>query len=113
AVEASRLRFRPILMTSFAFILGVLPPVWATGAGPASRQSLGTAVFGGMLSATVLAVFVPTVSCVAIEAVGGRRSGRPKPGRGDTEAAVPTAAEQGDGAANGEPASRPAPRGVS
>ena len=56
AVEAARLRFRPILMTSFAFILGVVPLVWARGAGAASQRSLGTAVFGGMISSTVLAV---------------------------------------------------------
>jgi multidrug efflux pump subunit AcrB len=52
ALEAASLRFRPILMTSFAFILGVVPLVRATGAGSASRQSLGSAVFGGMLAAT-------------------------------------------------------------
>src|SRR5207249_1275834 len=57
AVQASRLRFRPILMTSFAFILGILPLVNAEGAGAASRRALGTAVFGGMIAATVLAVF--------------------------------------------------------
>jgi HAE1 family hydrophobic/amphiphilic exporter-1 len=61
AVEAARLRFRPILMTAFTFILGVFPLVIATGAGAAGRQALGTAVFGGMIAATVLAVlFVPT-----------------------------------------------------
>ena len=60
AMEAARLRLRPILMTAFAFILGVLPLMFATGAGAASRQSIGTAVFGGMLAATVLTlVFVP------------------------------------------------------
>jgi hydrophobic/amphiphilic exporter-1 (mainly G- bacteria), HAE1 family len=60
AVEASRRRFRPILMTSFAFILGVYPLVVARGAGSASRRALGTAVFGGMLASTILAVaFVP------------------------------------------------------
>jgi hydrophobic/amphiphilic exporter-1 (mainly G- bacteria), HAE1 family len=60
AVEASRRRFRPILMTSFAFILGVVPLVFAEGAGAASRQALGTAVIGGMLGSTLLAVlFVP------------------------------------------------------
>ena len=54
------MRFRPILMTSFAFILGIWPLVNATGAGAAGRRSLGTAVFGGMLAATILAVlFVP------------------------------------------------------
>lgn len=61
ALEAAQLRFRPILMTSFAFILGVVPLVIASGAGSASRRSLGSAVFGGMLFATVLGVFmVPT-----------------------------------------------------
>jgi hydrophobic/amphiphilic exporter-1 (mainly G- bacteria), HAE1 family len=60
AVEASRRRFRPILMTSFAFILGVLPLATAQGAGAASRRALGTAVIGGMLASTLLAVvFVP------------------------------------------------------
>jgi HAE1 family hydrophobic/amphiphilic exporter-1 len=57
AVEAARLRFRPILMTSFAFILGMVPLVIATGAGAAGQRALGTAVFGGMIAATVLAVF--------------------------------------------------------
>ncbi len=60
AMDAAKLRFRPILMTSFAFILGVFPLVIASGAGGASRQALGTAVFGGMIAATFLAVlFVP------------------------------------------------------
>jgi len=57
ALEAARLRFRPIIMTSMAFILGVLPLVIATGAGAASRNSIGTGVFGGMLAATFLAIF--------------------------------------------------------
>ncbi len=57
AMEAARERFRPILMTSFAFILGVLPLMIAGGAGAASRQSLGTAVFAGMLGATLVGVF--------------------------------------------------------
>jgi len=60
AVEASRLRFRPIVMTSLAFVLGVVPLVVAGGAGAASRQSMGTGVFGGMLAATFIAtLFVP------------------------------------------------------
>ncbi|SER17370.1 hydrophobic/amphiphilic exporter-1, HAE1 family/multidrug efflux pump [Nitrosomonas sp. Nm51] len=57
ALEAARLRFRPIIMTSMAFILGVLPLVTASGAGAASRHSIGTGVFGGMLAATFLAIF--------------------------------------------------------
>jgi len=65
AMEAGRLRLRPILMTAFAFILGVLPLVVATGAGAASRQSIGTTVFGGMLAATVLTlIFVPVFYAV-------------------------------------------------
>jgi hydrophobe/amphiphile efflux-1 (HAE1) family protein len=60
AREAARLRFRPIVMTSLAFVLGVVPLVIATGAGAAARQSMGTGVFGGMLVATFIApVFVP------------------------------------------------------
>ena len=61
AVEAARTRFRPILMTSFAFILGVVPLVLATGAGASARKSIGIAVFSGMLASTCLAVlFVPS-----------------------------------------------------
>ncbi|WP_439843588.1 efflux RND transporter permease subunit [Aeromonas dhakensis] len=56
-VEAARLRLRPILMTSLAFILGVLPLVISTGAGASSRNAIGTGVMGGMISATVLAIF--------------------------------------------------------
>jgi HAE1 family hydrophobic/amphiphilic exporter-1 len=60
AMEAGRLRLRPILMTAFAFILGVTPLMVATGAGAASRRSIGTTVFGGMLAATALTLlFVP------------------------------------------------------
>ncbi|KQW67150.1 multidrug efflux RND transporter permease subunit [Ensifer sp. Root127] len=65
AAEAARLRLRPILMTAFAFILGVLPLMYAKGAGAASRQSIGTTVFGGMLAATVLTlIFVPVFYAV-------------------------------------------------
>src|SRR5262245_1922544 len=60
AVEAMRRRFRPILMTSLAFILGVVPLLTATGAGAASQQAIGTVVFGGMLASTLMALpFVP------------------------------------------------------
>ena len=57
AIEAARLRFRPILMTSLAFILGVLPLAISTGAGAGARHSTGTGVMGGMLAATFLAIF--------------------------------------------------------
>ncbi|MFO0892921.1 MAG: efflux RND transporter permease subunit, partial [Isosphaeraceae bacterium] len=74
AVEASRLRFRPILMTSFAFILGIWPLVIASGAGSASRRSLGTAVFGGMIAATVLAVFFVPAFFVVMQRLGEWRA---------------------------------------
>ncbi|HVK13336.1 MAG TPA: efflux RND transporter permease subunit [Gemmataceae bacterium] len=79
AVQAARMRFRPIIMTSFAFILGMLPLVFATGAGAASRQSLGTAVFGGMLTSTVLAVFFVPIFYVAVQGLIELISGPPKP----------------------------------
>ena len=61
-MEATRRRFRPIVMTSFAFILGVVPLLEASGAGAASQQAIGTVVFGGMLSSTLLAIpFVPVL----------------------------------------------------
>jgi len=65
AIEATHRRFRPILMTSIAFILGVVPLLTATGAGAASQQSLGTVVFGGMLASTLFAI--PFVSVFYIE----------------------------------------------
>jgi multidrug efflux pump subunit AcrB len=59
-MEAARLRFRPIVMTSLAFVLGVLPLVLAGGAGAGARRSMGTGVFGGMLAATFIAtIFIP------------------------------------------------------
>src|SRR5690606_21583745 len=62
AVEAARVRLRPILMTAFAFILGVVPLMLATGAGAASRQAIGTAVFFGMLGNTALGLlFTPAL----------------------------------------------------
>jgi multidrug efflux pump subunit AcrB len=72
ALEAARLRLRPILMTSFAFILGVTPLLVARGAGGASRRSLGTAVFGGMNAATLLAIFIVPVLYAVIQRVAER-----------------------------------------
>ena len=66
-VEASRLRLRPILMTSFAFILGVVPLVLATGAGSEMRQSLGTAVFSGMIGVTLFGIFLTPVFFYVIQ----------------------------------------------
>jgi multidrug efflux pump subunit AcrB len=67
AIEAARLRLRPIVMTSFSTIVGLTPLVVATGAGAASRVSLGTSVFGGMLAATLLAIFFVPVFYVIIQ----------------------------------------------
>ena len=76
AVAAARLRFRPILMTSFAFILGVVPLVLATGAGASARKSIGITVFTGMLASTCLAVlFVPSFF-VVMQRFEERRSAR-------------------------------------
>ena len=74
AVEATRRRFRPIVMTSIAFILSVVPLMVATGAGAASQQALGTVVFGGMLASTLLAIpFVP-VFYIIMEGITDRRA---------------------------------------
>ena len=67
ALNAARLRLRPILMTAFAFILGMLPLWTATGAGASSRRVLGTVVIGGMLAATLIAVFIIPVTFVVVE----------------------------------------------
>ena len=72
AIEAARLRFRPIIMTSMAFIFGMFPLVIATGAGAASRQSIGTGVLGGMLAATFLAIFFVPLFYVLIRKLTGR-----------------------------------------
>ena len=71
--EACRLRLRPILMTSLAFIMGVLPLVLATGAGSASRQAIGTSVMGGMISAAVLAIFFVPVFYLLVRKIFPRK----------------------------------------
>jgi HAE1 family hydrophobic/amphiphilic exporter-1/multidrug efflux pump len=80
ALEAARLRFRPIIMTSMSFILGVVPLVIASGAGAAGRHSIGTGVFGGMIAATFLAIFFVPVFFVLIRKavqMGSRRRTAP------------------------------------
>jgi HAE1 family hydrophobic/amphiphilic exporter-1 len=78
AAEAAQKRFRPILMTSFAFILGVVPLVIADGAGAASRRALGTAVFGGMIASTILSIFFVPVFFVVLQRLSAwRRNRRP------------------------------------
>jgi HAE1 family hydrophobic/amphiphilic exporter-1 len=77
AVNASKLRLRPILMTSFAFILGILPLVVATGAGAMSRRSIGTVVLGGMLGAVVVDQIVVPTLFVMIMGLREKLFGRP------------------------------------
>jgi outer membrane protein TolC len=95
AIESARIRLRPILMTSFAFILGVLPLALATGAGAASRNSVGTAVAGGMLASTFLSIFFIPVLYVVIRSIAPGRAHRDRsedPGAtGVTGASVPVA----------------------
>jgi HAE1 family hydrophobic/amphiphilic exporter-1 len=69
AAHAARMRFRPILMTSFAFILGVTPLMVAHGAGASGQQALGTAVFGGMVASTFLAVFFVPAFFVVMQSI--------------------------------------------
>jgi multidrug efflux pump len=78
-MEAIRLRFRPILMTSLAFILGVLPLVISSGAGSAGRRALGTGVMGGMITATALGLFFIPLFFVTIRAYLVRRAQRSNP----------------------------------
>jgi HAE1 family hydrophobic/amphiphilic exporter-1 len=75
ALAAARLRLRPILMTSFAFVLGCVPLWTASGAGSVARQVMGTTVIGGMLAATLIAVFIIPALFVVVERLGQRRSG--------------------------------------
>ncbi|AGA73800.1 multidrug efflux RND transporter permease subunit [Pseudomonas plecoglossicida] len=75
AVQAARLRLRPIVMTSLAFILGVVPLAIASGASSASQKAIGTGVIGGMLSATLAVVFVPVFFVVVMRLAGRRQAG--------------------------------------
>lgn len=79
AITAAKLRMCPILMTSLAFITGCFPLMIATGAGSGSQQAIGTAVVGGMLAATILAIFFVPVFLVIIQALFGGGESKPKP----------------------------------
>ncbi|MEK1923827.1 MAG: efflux RND transporter permease subunit [Rhizobium giardinii] len=86
-IEASHLRFRPILMTSLAFTLGVLPLAIATGASSGSQRAIGTGVMGGMISATVLAVFFVPIFFVFVMNIFGRTKAKPAAQTAETVAA--------------------------
>lgn len=86
-LEGAKLRLRPILMTSFAFILGCVPLAIASGAGAISRQVMGNAVIGGMLAATCIGIFIIPVTFYVVEKLGHRKSAGSPP--------APTIGEQG------------------
>ncbi|HEV2990150.1 MAG TPA: efflux RND transporter permease subunit, partial [Candidatus Angelobacter sp.] len=89
ALAAARLRLRPILMTSFAFVLGCVPLWTASGAGSVARQIMGTTVIGGMLASTLIAIFIIPVLFVVVEKISHKRTGEvaaalsPLPAQGD------------------------------
>jgi multidrug efflux pump len=88
AIEASRLRLRPILMTSMAFIMGVLPLVLSTGAGSEMRRAMGVAVFSGMIGVTIFGLFLTPVFYVALRMLTGMKP-LTHHGEGGTIAAKP------------------------
>jgi multidrug efflux pump subunit AcrB len=73
-LEAARLRLRPILMTSFAFIMGVVPLVFARGAGAEIRHAMGVTVFAGMLGVTIFGLLLTPIFYVLVRRIGARRS---------------------------------------
>ena len=78
AIEACRMRLRPIIMTSLAFVLGVIPLAISSGAGSGSQHAIGTGVIGGMITATVLAVFWVPLFFVAVSSFGSKKETEPK-----------------------------------
>ncbi len=78
ALEGAKIRLRPILMTSFAFILGCVPLALATGSGAVARRTMGTGVIGGMLAASLLAIFLIPATFYVVERIAGRKDRPPK-----------------------------------
>ncbi|GAB3130589.1 efflux RND transporter permease subunit [Novispirillum itersonii] len=106
AIEAARLRLRPILMTSLAFIMGVVPLVVSTGAGAEMRHAMGVAVFSGMLGVTLFGIFLTPVFYVLVRAMAGNR-----PLRHHGAAHAPHLEGNGDGRAEATPVPHPAGQG--
>jgi multidrug efflux pump len=94
AVEASRLRLRPILMTSLAFIMGVVPLVISTGAGAEMRQAMGVAVFSGMIGVTAFGIVLTPVFYVLLRALSGNRPLKQHGHAGTAVASEPAALQQ-------------------
>ena len=93
ALAAAKLRLRPILMTSFAFVFGVLPLALATGAGSGGQNAIGRGVVGGMLSATVLAIFFVPVFFIVVKRLFRQQAPAPSRRRSPTRPAGAPAAE--------------------
>jgi multidrug efflux pump len=89
ALEACRLRLRPILMTSIAFIAGVFPLVTSTGAGAEMRRAMGTAVFSGMIGVTVFGLFLTPIFYVVLMKLGRKQAVAPTPELRGTEGELP------------------------
>jgi HAE1 family hydrophobic/amphiphilic exporter-1 len=89
AVKAAHLRFRAVMMTALSFVLGIIPLVVATGAGAGSRVSLGTAVFGGMLAATVVGTLLIPVMYFVVQSIREKVKGSPKTAPAATETGTP------------------------
>jgi multidrug efflux pump len=108
-IEAARLRLRPIVMTSFAFIFGVLPLVYAQGAGSEMRRSLGVAVFAGMLGVTAFGIFLTPVFYSVIQWFGAASSHPSPPGsdRGASGKSASSPPKLIDGAVHKEAVSSP------
>src|SRR5207245_835754 len=87
AIEAAKLRFRAVMMTSFAFIAGLVPLVIASGAGAATIRAVGTAVFGGMVAASFVGIFVITGLCVLFQTLAARGPSRRREWRSPISAA--------------------------
>ena len=96
ALEAARLRLRPILMTSMAFVMGVLPLVLSTGAGAEMRQAMGVAVFAGMIGVTVFGLFLTPLFYVGMRRLTGNAPLRHHGGQAAVVAATPAALPQGE-----------------
>jgi multidrug efflux pump subunit AcrB len=92
ALTSAKLRFRPILMTSFAFILGVVPLMLASGSGSQGQNVMGVSVFAGMLAATALGVFLVPGLYAFVQGISERLGGAPK-AKGEAAPAAPAAAE--------------------
>ncbi|MDG0817816.1 efflux RND transporter permease subunit [Bdellovibrio svalbardensis] len=97
AMEAAKLRFRPIIMTSLAFILGALPLAISSGAGSASRHSIGTGIIGGMLVSTVLGTFFIPMFFVSMVMLFGKKKKAPSPSESSIDVLPPTSATPAHG----------------